>query len=280
MSLYAIGDVQGCYDELCRLLEQIAYDSTKDELWFTGDLINRGPKSLETLNFVQSLGDKVLWVLGNHELHLLSLAANVGYDSNHTLTQVLNAPNAESLLDWVASQPLVRVDEEKKLILVHAGLLPQWNIELVKELSSQVSKKLQSQQRGEFLADISNRQIEHPRLWRDDLTKAQKLDIAVRAMTRIRFCYQNGELDFACKEPPGQQAADLHPWYRLKHLRDPDYTILFGHWAAHGYQRIADNYIALDSACVWGGRLTAYRLDKGAEKAFHTDCPTHAVHSR
>ncbi len=270
MSLYAIGDVQGCYDALCRLLDHINYDPAEDELWFAGDIVNRGPQSLETLNFVRSLGNNAKWVLGNHELHLLKLADGLIEASQSTLDAVLDAPDADLLLEWVARQPLLRVDHQRKLILVHAGLLPQWDIALAVELAEHVCRQLQSPDRKIFLAQLLD-QKNTPALWEDHLQGIERSAITVNAMTGIRFCDARGRMDFQAKTSPGEHPLGLYPWYTLAHERDPDYTVLFGHWAALGYRRMK-SYIALDSGCVWGGCLTAYRLDGGNEREFQIRC--------
>ena len=270
MSLYAIGDVQGCYDALCRLLDHINYDAAEDELWFAGDIVNRGSQSLETLNFIKSLGEAAKWVLGNHELHLLKLADGLIEASQSTLDAVLDAPDAELLLEWVAGQPLLRIDHNRKLILVHAGLLPQWDIALATQLAEHVSQQLQSSGRKNFLSQLLD-QENTPTLWEDHLQGIDRLAITVNAMTGIRFCDAQGRMDFQAKTAPDEHPQGLYPWYTLAHKRDPGYTVLFGHWAALGYQRM-ESYIALDSGCVWGGCLTAYRLDGGTEKAFQVPC--------
>lgn len=270
MSLYAIGDVQGCYDALCRLLDYIDYDPAKDELWFAGDLVNRGPQSLETLHLVGSLGETVKWVLGNHELHLLKLAEGLIDAPESMLNAVLDASDAGTLLEWIAKQPLLRIDHHRKLILVHAGLLPQWDIALAMQLADEVSHRLQGSNRKEFLSQLPN-QKDAPALWDEQLHGIHRLAITVNAMTGIRFCDSRGRMDFQAKIPPGKQSSGLYPWYTLEHERDPSYTVLFGHWAALGYRRMK-SYIALDSGCVWGGSLTAYRLDVGSEKVFQIPC--------
>ena len=270
MSLYAIGDVQGCYDALRRLLDHINYDPADDELWFAGDLVNRGSQSLETLNFVKSLGDNAKWVIGNHELHLLRLADGLVEASRSMLNAVLDAPDADILLAWVAQQPLLRVDHQRKLILVHAGLLPQWDIELAMQLAKHVCQRLQSPERKTFLAQLlAQRNI--PAMWEDHLQGIERLAITVNAMTSIRFCDAQGRMDFQTKIPPGDNPPGLYPWYTLAHKRDPSYTLLFGHWAALGYKKMK-SYIALDSGCVWGGLLTAYRLDAANEQEFQIPC--------
>jgi len=270
MSLYAIGDVQGCYDALRRLLDCIGYDSSADELWFVGDLVNRGPQSLETLNFIVGLGDSAKCVLGNHELHLLKLAAGLIEASHSTLGALLAAPEAATLLEWVARQPLLRVDPRRKLLLVHAGLLPQWDIALAAQLAEAVSAQLRGSGRSDFLAQLLA-QRHSPALWSDELHDLDRLAITVHAMTTLRFCDKDGRMDYQAKMPPGEQPCGLYPWYTLAHRRDPNYRVLFGHWAALGYRRM-QSYIALDSGCVWGGALTAYRLDAACEQAFQVSC--------
>ncbi|MBC6413429.1 MAG: symmetrical bis(5'-nucleosyl)-tetraphosphatase [Chromatiales bacterium] len=270
MSLYAIGDVQGCYDALRRLLDCINYDPAADKLWFAGDVVNRGRQSLEVLNFISSLGEGAEWVLGNHELHLLKLADGLISAPHSTLDTVLNAANADSLLAWVARQPLLRIDYQRKLILVHAGLLPQWDIALAIQLAEQVSQQLRSTQRKYFLSQLlalGNK----PALWDDSLQGIDRAAITINAMTTIRFCDRQGCMDFSAKSPPDECQPDLYPWYTLAHRRDPSYTVLFGHWAALGYRRM-ESYIALDSGCVWGGYLSAYRLDLGNEQIFQVPC--------
>ena len=270
MSLYAIGDVQGCYDALCRLLEHINYDPAADKLWFAGDIVNRGRQSLEVLNFVRSLGTGAEWVLGNHELHLLKLADGLIEAPHSTLDAVLNAADVESLLAWVARQPLLRVDHRRKLILVHAGLLPQWDIASAVRLADDVSLRLQSPSRKHFLSQLLNLK-NVPALWEEHLQGINRLSITVNAMTGIRFCDKEGCMNFQAKTSPDEPTADLYPWYALAHNRDPDYTVVFGHWAALGYRRM-EHCIALDSGCVWGGFLSAYRLDGEEQKVFQIPC--------
>ena len=274
MSLYAIGDVQGCYDALRRLLDHINYDPAKDELWFAGDIVNRGPQSLETLNFIRELGEGAKWVIGNHELHLLKLADGLIEAPKSTLNAVLDSPDAAALLEWVTKQPLLQVDHKRKLILVHAGLLPQWDIALAEQLAENVSRQLQSPSRKSFLLQLLN-QKNTPALWEDSLQGIARSAITVNAMTGIRFCDKDGRMDFQTKTSPSEQPSKLYPWYTLDHKRDPSYTVLFGHWAALGHRRMK-SYIALDSGCVWGGSLTAYQVDGGDEKSFQISCDIYA----
>ena len=273
MSLYAIGDVQGCYGDLQRLLEEIRFDPASDELWFAGDLVNRGPQSLETLRLVKGLGAAARCVLGNHEFHLLRLAEGIEKNNNAGLEAVLAAPDAGELTGWLARQPLLMVDRRRELILVHAGLLPQWDIETAVALAAEVGAALQGGDRRRFLATLFG---DAPDRWDARLQGADRLRVIVNAMTRMRFCGDDGRMDMDCAGPPGAQPDGLHPWYRLPHRRDPAYTVLFGHWAALGFLRMP-GCIALDSGCVWDGRLTAFRLDPGDWRAFSVACTKRQV---
>ncbi|MDD9885657.1 MAG: symmetrical bis(5'-nucleosyl)-tetraphosphatase [Gammaproteobacteria bacterium] len=267
MSLYAIGDVQGCYGDLRRLLDEIRFDPASDQLWFAGDLVNRGPQSLETLRFVKGLGDAARCVLGNHEFHLLRLAAGIGGGANDGLQAVLDAPDAGELTDWLARQPLLRADRRRELILVHAGLLPQWDIETAVALAAEVGAALRADRRG-FLASLFG---DAPDRWDEGLRGADRLRVIVNAMTRMRFCDADGRMDMQCTGPPGAQPHGLRPWFEFPHRRDPACTVLFGHWAALGFARLP-GCVALDSGCVWDGRLTAFRLEPGEWRAFSVEC--------
>ena len=275
MSLYAVGDVQGCYDHLRRLVDKIRFDPASDELWFAGDLVNRGPQSLQTLRFVKGLGAAARCVLGNHEFHLLRLAAGVGGRSGDDagLRAVLAAPDGCELIEWVASRPLLVLERRRKLILVHAGLLPQWDVDTAAALAVEVATALgaggadRARRRRQFLATLYG---DRPDRWEATLAGAERLRVIVNALTRLRFCAADGRMDLTHTGPPGSQPRGLHPWYELPH-RHADYTVLFGHWAALGFRRMP-GYIALDSGCVWRGRLTAFRLDPGRWRAFDVDC--------
>jgi bis(5'-nucleosyl)-tetraphosphatase (symmetrical) len=258
VAVYAIGDVQGCYDPLQRLLEGLTFDPARDTLWFAGDLINRGPQSLQVLRLVRSLGDQAVTVLGNHDLTLLAVAE--GYvqpkhkDTFHT---ILEAPDREPLLDWLRHCPLLHHDPELGFTLVHAGLPPQWNLEQAQARAQELEAVLRGPDYRGFLANMFGSE---PRRWRNDLQGNERLRCIVNYLTRMRFCRDDGTLSFAQKGAPGSQPADLKPWFQAPGRRNADLNIVFGHWAALGYHREPGIY-ALDSGCVWGNRLTALRLD-------------------
>lgn len=261
MATYAIGDLQGCADELQALLAQVAFRAGPDRLWFVGDLVNRGPKSLEALRFVRSLGESAVVVLGNHDFHLLCLAegfANKRPDD--TLDEVLAAPDAAQLLDWLRRRPLMHV--EAGYAMVHAGLLPQWNLEQAQALAHEVEAALRGTRHIEFLEHLYGAE---PRAWRDELTGWDRLRVIVNAMARLRFCSATGEMDLAAKgrnAPPGYR-----PWFDLRPADEP--PLICGHWSALGL-KLGERLLALDSGCVWGGRLSALRLED--RRLFQVPC--------
>jgi bis(5'-nucleosyl)-tetraphosphatase (symmetrical) len=268
MAIYAIGDVQGCYDPLQRLLEALAFDPTTDILWFTGDLVNRGPQSLQVLRLVYSLGDRAVTVLGNHDLTLLAVAE--GYvrpkhkDTFHT---ILEAPDRELLLHWLRHRPLLHHDPILGFTLVHAGLSPQWDLLQAQSCATELETILRGPEQQFFLTNMFSSE---PRIWHDDLQGIERWRYIVNCLTRIRFCSTDGALNFAEKGPPHSQPAHLVPWFLVPRRRNADLNIVFGHWAALGYYQKQGIY-ALDSGCVWGNRLTALRLDV-SESPRHIEC--------
>ncbi|MFT3757293.1 symmetrical bis(5'-nucleosyl)-tetraphosphatase [Thauera sp.] len=259
MSTYAIGDIQGCYAQLARMLERVAFDSSSDRLWLVGDLVNRGPDSLRVLRLLRELGDAVDVVLGNHDLYLLMVAAGFKRrGSDDTLRQVLDAPDRDELLRWLARQPLVRVEGEH--VLVHAGLLPGWTVEQAKALSDEVAAVLAGPQARKFLLELAGNQ---PDRWNDKLKGWDRLRVIVNACSRMRFCTADGRMVLRAKGPPTQAPADTMPWFRVPARLSRTHTIVCGHWSALGFHR-EPGLLALDSGCVWGGKLTAVRIEDGA----------------
>jgi bis(5'-nucleosyl)-tetraphosphatase (symmetrical) len=253
MPTYAIGDVQGCFDELQRLLREVSFGS-RDRLWFVGDLVNRGPKSLEVLRFVRNLGDRAVVVLGNHDLHLISQYEGAERTRNDdTLAQVLGAADAGELVDWLRTRPMMHAEGD--YAMVHAGLLPQWSIDEALLLGKEVEAALAARAYREFLANLYGSQ---PDRWSDALAGWDRLRVIVNAMTRLRFCTPQGRMDFRAK---GKAAPAGHvPWFDL---RSDARTIVCGHWSALGL-KLRGKLAALDSGCVWGGMLSAMRLEDRA----------------
>jgi bis(5'-nucleosyl)-tetraphosphatase (symmetrical) len=259
MSTYAIGDVQGCYDELQDLLALIDFCPQSDSLWFAGDMVNRGPKSLQVLRFIKSLGEKQRVVLGNHDLHLLAVANNQqAKKSGDTLQAILQAEDRDQLLAWLRQQPLLIEDTKQNYVMVHAGLPPQWDIATAKQCAIEVEAVLQGDNYIELLANMYGDQ---PNCWRDDLVGYQRYRFILNALTRIRFCDEDACLNLSYKYEIGRQPKNLVPWFQYRQRQSSKQKIIFGHWAA--LQGIADgeNVFAIDTGCFWGGHLTAMRLE-------------------
>lgn len=256
MAVYAIGDIQGCYNEFRRLLDVINFDPAADQLWLAGDLVNRGPHSLEVLRFVKKLGDAAVTVLGNHDLHLIAtviLKGKVG--KKDTLESVLRAEDCDELIDWLRHRPLFH--RNGGYCMLHAGLPPQWDAELTERMARQTEAAIQGPEHAEFFRNMYGNQ---PAIWREDLPINEKLRFAVNCFSRLRFCTIDGELDFAEKGAPGSQPAHLLPWYALPQRKSRDLTIIFGHWSTLGFYQ-GHNVIGIDTGCLWGGQLTAVQLD-------------------
>lgn len=268
MATYAIGDIQGCFTPLQKLLKKIGFKAKQDTLWFAGDLVNRGPESLETLRFVKGLGDAAVTVLGNHDLHLLALWRNQHrhFKSNDTLAPIFDAPDHVELLEWLRRQPLLHHDAALGYTMVHAGIPPQWDLDTAKRCAAEVEAVLCG---DEFDSFLENMYGNHPRYWFESHEGWDRLRFTVNAFTRMRFCSPHGVLEFKLKGKPGQQPTPYIPWYDVEERRTRGQRIVFGHWSTLGYHH-GDDVIALDSGCLWGGALTAYRLDDG--KLFQLKC--------
>ena len=256
MSHYVVGDIQGCYAEFRQLLDLIAFDPARDRLWLVGDLVNRGPDSLSVLRTVMQFGDAAVTVLGNHDFHLLTVAA--GHRRPHhsdTLTPILTAPDRDDVLAWLRHRPLVVRDGD--LLMVHAGLLPSWTTATALMLSREVEAMLASDDHDDFLRHLYG---DRPARWNDRLTGYDRLRVVVNACTRLRFCAIDDTMDFAEKRGPAHTPAGFLPWFSHAERRSADSTILCGHWSTLDLM-LAPNVLMLDSGCLWGGVLTAIRLD-------------------
>jgi len=263
MAIYAIGDLQGCFKPLQRLLDKIQFDPTNDKLWFAGDLVNRGPQSLETLRFVKSLGSSAVTVLGNHDLTLLAMAEGFGKSKNHTLDDILNAPDRDELLHWLRNQPLFHYNEKRGYCMVHAGVPMLWDISTAVIRAHEVEKVLRSDRYHEFLAHMFGNT---PTLWHDELRGWDRLRYITNCFTRMRYCTQNGALEFHSKGAPGTQEDGYFPWYELKNRPNIKDKIIFGHWSTLAGITNQEGVYALDTGCLWGGKLTAMKLGKKKQK--------------
>lgn len=268
MALYAIGDIQGCYDALRRLLDEIDFDSKGDTLWFVGDLVNRGPQSLEVLRFVKALGEHAITVLGNHDLHLLAVAAGIDkLKGGDTFDALLAAPDRDELLHWLRVQPLMHVDAPAGYAMLHAGLPPQWDVPQALRYASEVEAVLRSEQYAEFFHHMYG---DRPDIWDDALRGWERLRFIVNCFTRLRYVDDAGRVMLKVKGAPAANA-HLTPWFRARGRRSQAQRIVFGHWSTLGLV-LEHNVCALDTGCVWGGSLTAVRLD-AALVPTAIDCP-------
>ena len=256
MATYAIGDIQGCYEAFVELLDLVGFSATRDRLWLVGDLVNRGPQSLEVLRHVKSLGQSATVVLGNHDLHLIMRTEGHSRASREdTLDAVLEAPDCTELIQWLRECPLFHQDGD--YAMVHAGLLPQWSIARVAELADEVHAALVADNHVEFLANMWGSK---PDAWADDLKGWERLRVIVNAMTRMRFCTPQGTMEFRAKGSPKDAPAGYLPWFAIPRRLNNSHTLICGHWSALGFHQEA-KLLALDSGCLWGGSLTAVRLE-------------------
>jgi bis(5'-nucleosyl)-tetraphosphatase (symmetrical) len=269
VALYAIGDVQGCDAELDALLKAIRFSADRDRLWFVGDLVNRGPASLKVLRRVRALGDAASITLGNHDLHLLAIVLGTApLRRGDTLTDVLTAPDRDSLIEWLAHRPLLHEDRALNLCLLHAGLPPQWDLPTARECAREFEQALQRDPKKLFKHMYGDK----PDRWDEDLKGARRLRFIVNCFTRLRYLDTAGRLALHAKGAPARAQRDsLIPWFEAANARWRGRRIVFGHWSTLGFFQNAD-VIGLDTGCVWGGSLTALRLDAVGSLPQHIAC--------
>ncbi|MBU3672789.1 MAG: symmetrical bis(5'-nucleosyl)-tetraphosphatase [Sinobacteraceae bacterium] len=265
MARIAIGDVQGCLTELHALLDRLKFSADRDELWFVGDLVNRGPQSLGVLRFVRALGSNARVVLGNHDLHLLAVAFGRHRElrKGDTLDEILQAKDRDSLLEWLLHCPLAEcaaaagpdgVDD----LMVHAGVVPQWSVAEVLSLAAEVQQVLRERPEQLFAGMYGNK----PDRWDETLQGLDRWRFVINTLTRLRYCREDGQIDLKMKGTPGSQSPGWRPWFELGTRRSSTARVIFGHWSTLGL-RIEPKLLALDTGCVWGGALTAVCLDSG-----------------
>ncbi len=266
MPTYAIGDIQGCHDSLLQLLDAIRFDAAADRLWFVGDLVNRGPDSLAVLRFIKSLGDAARCVLGNHDLHLLALAEGLGREhKGDTLDEVLAAPDRDELLTWLRRRRLAW--REGDWLMVHAGVLPGWTPDDTMRWAAEAEAVLQGPNYRDFFAQMYGNA---PVAWDAGLQGVERLRVIVNAFTRLRYCSAAGEMEFHHKGAPGTQPSGWLPWFEVPGRKSAEATCIIGHWSTLGLINRPD-LIALDTGCLWGGRMTAVRLED--RQVFAVHCP-------
>lgn len=267
MSVYAIGDVQGCHAALLRLLDKLRFEPACDRLWFAGDLVNRGPESLQTLRLVRALGDRAVCVLGNHDLHLLARAAGGRVGRLDTLDALLAAPDRDELLHWLRHRPLMH--EADGWVLAHAGIAPAWTLADARAAARTAEAALQADSHAAFLAAMYG---DEPRQWSPALQGIEALRYTINAFTRMRYCTADGALEFRAKGAPGTQGLDLQPWFALPVRQAVDAEIVFGHWSTLGRVHWPQARVwGLDTGAVWGGRLTALNLE--TRELTSVECP-------
>ncbi|EGA71986.1 diadenosine tetraphosphatase [Vibrio sinaloensis DSM 21326] len=257
MSNYIVGDIQGCFDELQQLLQQADFNPKHDTIWFAGDLVARGPKSLETLRYVKSLGQSAKVILGNHDLHLLAVSLGIHKVKKKDQTApILVANDKDELLNWLRHQPLLA--EHPEFVMCHAGISPQWDLAQARSAAKEVETILKSDQWTWLIENMYDNQ---PDYWQPTLSGIERYRYTINAFTRMRFCFSDGRLDMACKLPPSEVKDNtLLPWFQLAERIPLEKTVLFGHWAAlEGYE--GKDVIGLDTGCVWGGSLTMLRWE-------------------
>lgn len=270
MAIYAIGDVQGCFSELQTLLKQINFNSDTDILWFAGDIINRGPHSLETLRFIKSLDGNAVTVLGNHDLHTLAVANGRGKQGKKdTIKEILEAPDRDILLDWLIHRPLMHYDPKLNVSLVHAGIHPQWTIEQALARAGEVEAVLQGSKSHEFFHHMYG---DKPPKWSDKLDGWDRLRFITNVFTRMRYCDEKGRLSLRDKGAPGNQPDGIIPWFNVKKRKTVNTRIIFGHWSTLPNPKI-ENLYPLDTGCLWGGKLSAIKVDENMNNLIQIECP-------
>lgn len=267
MATYFVGDLHGCYDELQLLLEKVAFEPTQDKLYLVGDLVARGDKSLECLRFVKSLGNAAQTVLGNHDLHLISTALGIKkVKPKDRVESIFQAPDFEELIDWLRHQPLLVHDEEQHFVMCHAGISPDWDLVTAKACAEEVENILRQ---GDIRNLLENMYAEQPDRWSPKLEGLERLRYIINVFTRMRFCYWDHRLNFACKAPLKDAPPELTPWFNLNNPLYKKIPIIFGHWASLVDETTPNGIYALDTGCVWNNRMTMLRWE---DKQFFTQC--------
>ena len=276
MATYAVGDLQGCLAALQCLLKQAAFDPTQDRLWLVGDLVNRGPQSLDTLRFLYSIRESLVCVLGNHDLHLLAAGQNIErLKKADTLREIIEAPDCAELLDWLRQQKLMHYDEQRNVALVHAGIPPQWSLRKALKCAAEVETALRDD--NLFPAYLDGMYGNDPAKWDNDLKGIARLRVITNYFTRMRFCTAEGKLDLKSKEGLDTAPAGYKPWFQHKERKTKGLKIIFGHWAALEGKCTEPGISALDTGCVWGGALTLMNVDSGERLSCKCDAQGHAA---
>lgn len=270
MATYVVGDLQGCFSPLMRLMDKLKFDPAFDRLWFAGDLVNRGPQSLQTLRYAKSLGHSSVSVLGNHDISLIAAAHGV-ITPHKSLATLFNAPDFAELLDWVSHRPLLHIDEKLDAVMVHAGIPPVWDLKTARSCAREAEIQLQKPDPSRWLTAIYDNK---PTEWNPRAKAIDRQRYTVNALTRMRYCDPKGRLELKQKQSPEVVRAshpELIPWFRHPIRRKIPQAIYFGHWSTLGYHH-QNNVTALDTGCVWGGKITAIRIDSDKKTKYQVAC--------
>lgn len=273
MAIYAIGDIQGCYDSLRLLLEKLNFSPENDQIWFAGDIVNRGKKSLKTIRYIKSLGDSAIVVLGNHDISLLAMHYGV-IPKNSSLKKLLKAKESDELIDWLRNRPILHIDKELGFCMAHAGISPDWNLKDAKKYAKEIEVALRGDRIKTWLENVYGNK---PRRWSESLQSYERHRYILNAFTRMRFCdRKDGALNFKLKTAPVYKSKlkkrnKKVPWFMWSKRKPIPLKIIFGHWSALGYHQ-DENVISLDTGCVWGGQLTAVRLDTDVQTVISQPC--------
>ena len=264
MAYYAVGDIQGCYDPLVRLLDKVNFDQSKDTLLCVGDLVNRGPQSLNVLRFLKSLENQCITVLGNHDIHLLAMLYGIRQPRHSdTLEKILKAPDSQEISDWLRSKPLFVINERRKFVMAHAGIYPWWGMSDAIKYSNKIQKKFKDEESCiQLLKKIYSN---NPTKWSNKLTKIQKQRFTINAFTRMRFCSPKKHLNFSESGYIGKSRKNRLPWFEFTNDDFTNYRIIFGHWSALGLLNTRQ-HLALDTGCVWGKHMTLAKIPKNPDK--------------
>ncbi|BAC24167.1 apaH [Wigglesworthia glossinidia endosymbiont of Glossina brevipalpis] len=262
MSHYLIGDIHGCYSEFKSMLDLINFNLKNDIIWIAGDFIGRGPDSLKVLRLIYKLKRNIFVVLGNHEINLLLLYAKIKkIKEEDKLTEILNAPDLKILISWLRKQPLLKIDKQKKIIMIHAGIIPKWDMSDLITNSKKVECELKSKNYKKFLKFMYIKNNEHKNIWKNNLPEIIKMRLTLNIITRIRYCISETEIDLLHKEHPEKSPNHLIPWFKFKNNITKNYSIVFGHWSSIKDYKTPKNIYGLDTGCCWKGELTALKWD-------------------
>ncbi|XBC44494.1 MAG: symmetrical bis(5'-nucleosyl)-tetraphosphatase [Buchnera aphidicola (Schlechtendalia peitan)] len=261
MSTYFVGDIHGCYNELMQLLERVSFDEKIDHLWLTGDLINRGPNSIEVLRLISSLNYNAHVVLGNHDLNLIAIYDNIKCKKsiNEIIANILKSKDIDYLIHWLRQKPLLQIDTVRKIIMVHAGLHPFWNIQLAESYSKKIQSILCNSNNDVSFKDIFNNSIVE--YTNDESKELESLTFSLNVFTKMRYCYCDGTLNIYCKQSPSIDTYPMIPWFSIRNNNLNGYFLFFGHWASLKNDLTPKNIIALDTGCCWGGTLSMFRFE-------------------